>query len=462
MYQISYRRRWTVKEKLRLVRETNGMTLRAAREAHGVSTSVLCSWRNNVDKLQERMDNNKENTPCRLKGGGRPSLISAATQQELLQYLDIERELTNKVDVPLLLVKLRQIDPFIDQQIHDSNGSLAVRANIRKQVWRILHNNNVAVRRTTHQAQITRHDHAMMNGFTSYIKEKMKILMIDHDCIANFDETNLHFCPLTTTTLDRKGHRTVAVKTPMSGNRCTVMIGVTGDGHPFPPFIIFKGKHGPTGRIYNNFQRMHAENDHDTFGDYPTRCFYSVQKKGWMDSILMLEWIKYVWKPWTDAKNGPTILILDEFAGHMTAEVREAIKKCGTHLEFIPGGYTSQLQVMDVGFNKPFKDQFRHQFVHYCRTHNMVPPKRENVATWIQLSWEGLSVQRIATNTWRRIGLPRPITIEGNDGNLIEANVDGEAIMEMDIEEDNIDEVVDDEMDTEEDNTNEVVDDEEE
>jgi hypothetical protein len=38
-------------------------------------------------------------------------------------------------------------------------------------------------------------------------------------------------------------------------------------------------------------------------------------------------------------KNEPTIVILDEFVGHMTKEVRTAISKVGGHLILIPGGY---------------------------------------------------------------------------------------------------------------------------
>ena len=366
-----FRRRWTVREKIRLVHDTNGMTLQAASDMHGVSTSVLCNWRLDIDKLVEREESDKENVPCRLKGGGRRCKIGDATVQLLLQYFDDEREKSNKVDVAALLVRLRQIDPQVDMDIHNSNGCAAVRANYRKQIWRILRRHNIGTRRTTHQAQNTRYNQAMIDGFNAYIKEKMRMLMINHDCIANFDETNVYFCPSSTTTLDRKGHKTVAVKTLSSSKRCSVMLGVTGDGNPFHPYIIFSGKYGPTGHIYNLFQRMHQEQMHTldrerVFGNNPTRCYYSVQKKAWMDSTHMLEWIKYVWKPWTDMKNRPTMLILDEFCGHMTAEVRDAIKKCSTHLEFIPGGYTSKLQVMDVGFNKPFKDNFRHLFDHYC------------------------------------------------------------------------------------------------
>jgi hypothetical protein len=39
------------------------------------------------------------------------------------------------------------------------------------------------------------------------------------------------------------------------------------------------------------------------------------------------------------------------------ATVKEAFNDCNTAAEYsIPLGYTSKLQVMDVGINKPFKD----------------------------------------------------------------------------------------------------------
>lgn len=450
-----FRQSWSVKQKLRILNETDGMTLQASSDLFGISVSMLSKWRVAREKLGDRLRGTSGKTPHHLKGAGRPCLISVEIERELLLYLDAERANTNRVDVPALLVKLRQIDPSVDHQIDISDGSLAVRAKFRKQIWRILRKNNIGIRRTTHQAQNTRFSETVIEGYNEYLKEKMQMLMIDHDSVANFDETNVYFTPSSTTTLDRRGNRTVAVSSSKSSKRCTVMLGVTGNGKPFPPYIIFNGKYGPTGQICNLFRRIYnmqvlMRNNPDqlpgnVFGNYPLRCYFSVQEKAWMDSDHMLEWIEQVWKPWTNTKNGPTMLILDEFAGHMTAAVREAIRLCGTHLEFIPGGYTSKLQVMDVGFNKPFKDKFRHNFDNYNRTHG-VAPKREDVATWIQLSWEGLSFERIATNTWRRVGLPQPIIEERVNENIMieEEEEEQEEEEEEQEEEINVDEVVDD------------------
>jgi hypothetical protein len=137
------------------------------------------------------------------------------------------------------------------------------------------------------------------------------------------------------------------------------------------------------------------------------------------------------------------MLILDEFSAHMTDEVRRAYAECGTFLELVPGGYTSRLQVMDVGINKPFKDRVRDQYDEWFMT---VPsgskPQRPDVATWIAKSWLDLPTSAIA-NTWRRVGLPSNF-FDGPDAAVEEGEVyeDDEDFLAL-----GVDDEVDDEND---------------
>jgi hypothetical protein len=51
------------------------------------------------------------------------------------------------------------------------------------------------------------------------------------------------------------------------------------------------------------------------------------------------------------------MLVLDSFKGHLTEKVKTvASNLLNTDLVIIPGGMTSQLQVLDVVVNIPFKD----------------------------------------------------------------------------------------------------------
>ena len=82
-----------------------------------------------------------------------------------------------------------------------------------------------------------------------------------------------------------------------------------------------------------------------------------------MTEELVADWLKVVWGRRPGAllrKRG--MLILDSFRGHITEKIRKQISEMNTDLVVIPGGMTSQLQVLDVVVNKPFKDHLRKQY----------------------------------------------------------------------------------------------------
>jgi hypothetical protein len=70
-----------------------------------------------------------------------------------------------------------------------------------------------------------------------------------------------------------------------------------------------------------------------------------------MDETKMLDWVERIWKPWAATKKDTAYLLMDEFASHMMAKVNMAIYTCNSEIDFIIAGYTSKLQVLDVGLN---------------------------------------------------------------------------------------------------------------
>ena len=63
--------------------------------------------------------------------------------------------------------------------------------------------------------------------------------------------------------------------------------------------------------------------------------------------------ILYVLIPYTGGRH--TYLLLDEFKGHACAETLNLLSDYNITVDFFPGGYTSVLQPLDVGINRPFK-----------------------------------------------------------------------------------------------------------
>jgi hypothetical protein len=423
------RRSFTISQKLVAVDAAAQHGIKPTARTLQVSKSMLIRWRRDVDKLRSLAQGRGFNpvNHCRLPGGGKRPKISKETERQLLQHLDRERELENKVTVQTLVHKLR----MIDATCIEVNRHL-----LRRRIWRILQRNNVGYRRVTHQAQLTRLCQKLIDDWVSYIKEKMSMIGITADCLVNFDETNVYFSFESVITLNRKGERTVSARKADSTNRCTVMIGVSASGVKLPPYIIYKGSLGRTGRIAQELKRVREHQESNIAGGaagdeqylgYPVSNRYAVQPKAWMDEEKMLDWVEQVWEPWTRTKTGPTMLILDEFTAHMTHEVRKKIADCGTHLEFIPGGYTSRLQVMDVGLNKPFKDCIRDQYDMWFLTAGDSKPQRTGVATWIAQSWESLQDSTIM-RTWRKIGLVPHAEAAEHDApnNMQDINEDGD------------------------------------
>jgi hypothetical protein len=175
---------------------------------------------------------------------------------------------------------------------------------------------------------------------------------------------------------------------------------VTASGYKLDPFLIFTGsKKGPI-----------RTKELQALVGFPKGIHYTTQAKAWMDEVTMLEWVKFVWKPFTQSRPGLFLLILDEARAHMTSDVVKAISQCKTFLEIIPGGYTSKLQVLDVGINRPFKHYYEDQSEQFVRkwTYDHPPgekakPTRQDVAHWVWNAWDSIKEDGIV-NTWRHCG----------------------------------------------------------
>ncbi|CAJ0592861.1 unnamed protein product [Cylicocyclus nassatus] len=94
--------------------------------------------------------------------------------------------------------------------------------------------------------------------------------------------------------------------------------------------------------------------------NFPPKVIVRANEKGWMNHELMKTWLLEVWNKRKRCVNDPSqsLLILDSARCHLTEDVRELFKE-HSKIAVIPGGMTKYLQPLDVGINKPFKDNLR-------------------------------------------------------------------------------------------------------
>ncbi|CAJ0605696.1 unnamed protein product [Cylicocyclus nassatus] len=143
-------------------------------------------------------------------------------------------------------------------------------------------------------------------------------------------------------TVDQVGADTVRIdSTGHEKSNFTVVLSVTAAGEKLRPMIIFKKKRIPK-------------------DNFPPEVVVRANDKGWMNHELMRTWLHEVWNKRKCYVNDPSqsLLILDSARCHITEDVRELFKE-HSKIAVIPGGMIKYLQPLDVGINKPFKDNLR-------------------------------------------------------------------------------------------------------
>ena len=124
--------------------------------------------------------------------------------------------------------------------------------------------------------------------------------------IIHLDETPIFWDLVPNQVVDRKGKKTVRVRTTNSEkNRITAVLCCTAAGKLLLPFIIFKGK------TKHPLQKVNI----------PSGAVSTTQVNAWMDEEWMLEWIDKVWSPYVKGK--PALLSLNTFSGHLTSVVMQ-------------------------------------------------------------------------------------------------------------------------------------------
>ena len=187
------------------------------------------------------------------------------------------------------------------------------------------------------------------------------------------DETPVYFDMVPSKTVNKKGAKTMKVRTTGSEKkRITAVPACTASGEMLKSMLIFKGK---TGRSIK--------------GVTSERAVITFQKDSWIDDQLMLKWIREVWVK--DTKKQPSLLVLHSCSAHLTERVIDAFSQANTTTAVIPGGCTSVLQPLDVSINKLVKSLMKASWQDYMLERisslgpgtKIAPPSKQLLTDWL-------------------------------------------------------------------------------
>ena len=113
-----------------------------------------------------------------------------------------------------------------------------------------------------------------------------------------------------------------------------------------------------------------------------------------------------------------------QFKAYETESTKSVATKMKTHLAIIPGGLTSQLQPLDVSFNKPFKGLLHEEWANWIEapTHHVTQagrvqwPSISNVCDSVKNSWQGDKSETII-KSFKKCGIS--IAPDGTESELL-------------------------------------------
>jgi DDE superfamily endonuclease len=160
--------------------------------------------------------------------------------------------------------------------------------------------------------------------------------------VLHMDETPSQMCDMPVTAVVRTGVKEPArIQTSfLTKHNITTFPCISAAGNKLQLCAIVKGK---TDRSLRKITEGAS-------AALRTVCLYK-SVKGWMTTDIMVQWLRDVVLPYTGG--APAALLLDRYGCHWTREVRIAAADMNLALIQVPGGCTSVLQPLDVGFNGP-------------------------------------------------------------------------------------------------------------
>ena len=131
--------------------------------------------------------------------------------------------------------------------------------------------------------------------------------------IGNVDETPISLEPITNTTLEKIGEKTIKIRTfGKSKQRISCILCILSNGERLPPMLVFKGV--PDGTLENRLKKIPDVKNN--------KIFISCQKNSWVDASTFIKWLNCIWfKSYSFKPNEGTILYYDKAPSHLTEDV---------------------------------------------------------------------------------------------------------------------------------------------
>lgn len=392
--QPQRRRKYDAAFKKTVIQASKDSSSSAAARHYCISEKLVRDWRKAEKTIKEM-----PSTKCANRGQNQEKW--PRLEKEIATWVLSERQCGRIVTRALIRLKALQ------WAAKNKEDGLNFKATVS---WcsRFMHRHDLVIRQKTKIAQKLPKDlDHKITQFQTFVINQRKRNEYGMAHIGNMDETPMFFDVVGNTTINKKGEKTILVKTTgHEKQHFTVVLACLADGTKLPPMIIFKRKTMPKDK-------------------FPPGVVIHVQEKGWMDDSGCVKWINEVWARRPGAMLKPkSLLVWDMFKSHLTDTAKKLLKSKKTDMAVIPGGLTSVLQPLDVSLNKPFKDSMRTKWNEwmasgqqtYTAAGNMRAASLPTVCQWVKDSWDSID-PKVVVNSFKKCSITN--AMDGTEDDML-------------------------------------------
>ena len=354
---------------------------------HGVSIDVASKWIKNFKKegyvglIDKRQRNGREH--------------SSEFDEYILNEFKKRRDRGLLVNGVLIQAIAMQGPHYLKAaDFRASNGWL----------YRFLKRNKITRRRTTHRTMAVIDN--LNREIRSYFSTIETLKDYAEDIIfVNFDETPLPYDLSSNYTYHFAGEKDVPfLSHPQSKTQATATLCIASNGDILPPLLTFV--YAYQGKSARKFPRKYEK-----YQNITNPHFVRFSDSGFNKDWILQDYVEKVILAWKSRQNKEVVLIIDQAKCHMSHDFIHYLDTLKMTYIFIPSGYTSVLQPLDVVINKPFKDEMRASYLVWLEAQvanitvrQVLPPNEDNIMDWVAKALVALTTNMV-TESFRLTAL---------------------------------------------------------
>jgi len=190
--------------------------------------------------------------------------------------------------------------------------------------------------------------------FLQDIKHSMLMDEIPPELVINFDQTGIHYVPVSSWSMEMEGAKRVEVVGKDDKRQITAIFGISMSGDFLPIQLVYQGK---TTKCLPSF-------------DFPPSWDITFSDNHWSNEQTMLSYFEKVIFPYLQKKKAelqlepdhPALLLFDNFKAQCTEDILKLLDTKNIDVVIIPANCTDRLQPLDLSINKAAKEFLRGKF----------------------------------------------------------------------------------------------------